>query len=940
MLLLEREGELEIVAAALGGGSVVVVEGGAGIGKSSLLAASAARAEEKGMEILRARGSELEEGFAFGVVRQLFERRVLKMDEREREASFAGPAVAAAPMLSGQAGAAPTDDASFAILHGLYWLAVNLAANRPLLLVVDDAQWADGASLRWLAYLSPRLEGLPLGLLVAVRPTERAAADASLRALYSGATVVHPKLLSQDAVAAVVRDSIGDQAGDELCAAIYQGSGGNPFYLHELLRPVAAAGDILTDLNAAGLLAAAGQGVMRHLAARIEGLSPAALRLAQALAVLGDGCDLRHAAAIAEVDTDAAMRLAVGLVRLEILADDDPPRFLHPIVRQAVETSLRSDERDALHRAAARLLHGDRAAPGRVAAHLLRIRPAGDPWVVARLREAARAAMGSGAPEAGAGLLRRALAEPPVLEERVAVLREGALAEVLAGHEAGCGLLERALQLLADPRERAEVALELAEAHASLFRWVEAVDVCERALDELGAADPTLSMRIEGVLAVCALRDSRRALRALPVLEVLATRQLDGPTAEAYAVARGIEALWFTGRPAAEIARGLEAAFERGALRPESWDLRAPGLWALIVAEGYAAAEATLNAMETEIIRNGSARGMFVTYAIRGLLKLRLGALPEADADSRIALRVMQAGDFAPGLPLGLHVLAGVAIEAGDLSAAESLLDQLPREDVAPGLGTAHIAPARGRLRLAQGRAAEALVEFERALATLSEAAWGVRLHDNGFLHARSGAALALLNMGARERAHELAEAELEDARVFGAPRALGIALRVNGLTLGGEPGLEMLQQSVNVLKTSPALLERAHSLAELGAALRRAGRRAEAREPLAEALDLAARCGARPLAARAREELSAAGARPRREWRTGVEALTPSELRVARLATEGRTNREIAQALYVTPKTVEGHLARAYGKLGISGRDELRQLQGLWGEKTGVTTH
>ena len=167
-------------------------------------------------------------------------------------------------------------------------------------------------------------------------------------------------------------------------------------------------------------------------------------------------------------------------------------------------------------------------------------------------------------------------------------------------------------------------------------------------------------------------------------------------------------------------------------------------------------------------------------------------------------------------------------------------------------------------------------------------------------------------------------EAELADVRAFGAPRALGIALRVAGLAQGGERGLELLDESVAVLRSSPALLERAHSLAELGAALRRAGRRAAAREPLAEALDLAARCGARPLAARAREELKATGARPRRAWRTGVEALTPSELRVVRLAAEGRTNREIAHELYVTLKTVEGHLSRAYTKLGIERRGQL----------------
>ena len=118
--------------------------------------------------------------------------------------------------------------------------------------------------------------------------------------------------------------------------------------------------------------------------------------------------------------------------------------------------------------------------------------------------------------------------------------------------------------------------------------------------------------------------------------------------------------------------------------------------------------------------------------------------------------------------------------------------------------------------------------------------------------------------------------------------------------------------------------LGRARSLAELGAALRRDGQRAAARDPLAQALELAARCGARPLAARAREELKATGARPRRPWRTGMEALTPSELRVTRLAAEGRSNREIAYELYVTLKAVEGHLARAYAKLGIEGRSQL----------------
>jgi DNA-binding NarL/FixJ family response regulator len=214
---------------------------------------------------------------------------------------------------------------------------------------------------------------------------------------------------------------------------------------------------------------------------------------------------------------------------------------------------------------------------------------------------------------------------------------------------------------------------------------------------------------------------------------------------------------------------------------------------------------------------------------------------------------------------------------------------------------------------------------------------WGTEIRDVGYLHARAGAALALLRLGERERARDLAQAELADVKVFGGPRALGIALRVAGLAQGCDKGTELLADSVVSLRSSPAVLERAHSLAELGAALRRNGCRSAAREPFTEALDLATRCGARPLAARMREELKATGARPRRAWRTGLEALSPRELCVVQLAVKGRTNREIAHQLYVTLKTVEGHLARAYTKLGIERRHQLSKFFGE--EKTRVPT-
>jgi len=935
--LLERERELAAVDELLELGGVVLVEGRAGIGKTELVEAAFRRAAGVRREVLHARGSELEVGFAFGVVRQLFERRLAGAAASERDALLAGSAGAVRSLLLGHAVEASPSDTSFAVLHGLYWLTVNLAERRPLLIVVDDAHWADEPSLRWLAHLAPRLEGREVALLVALRSITSALPGSSVGALLDAAqSVLRPELLSEDAVGAIVRGMLGSGVSSELCGAVWAGSGGNPLYLTELLREVRSRDRPLADLDPAELVAGGGEGVARRVLAGVRSLHPRALAFAQALAVLGDGCELRHAAALAGVEVSEAISLAAAMVRLEVLAADDPPRFIHPVVREAVEASLPSNTRDALHRAAARLLEAAGAPPGRVAADLIDLRPIGDGWVVDRLREAARVAMHSGAPAAAAALLSRALSEPPSPGERVAVLREAARAEAAAGRAAACAHLEEALSLTVNSRERAEIAVEVAETYAGLFRWVEAVDALERALAELGEADDELAARLEGELVVCGLHDARRASRVAPVLERLGSRSLSGSAVEARAVAEGMSAL-LAGQPADEAASLLEEALLRAPARAENWDTRAAMLWALVAAERFESVETALGPMIAEVHGSGSARGFVAVYSTLGLLKLRSGALPEADAAARVALRVLREGDFAPGLAFAATVLADVAIEAGELDEAEALLGLLPQEGWPPGVGTVLIPAARGRLRLDQGRPAEALADFELCARMFSPDVWGTEMRDVGYLHARYGAALALLRLGERESAVEMARVELAEVRVFGAPRALGVASRVAGLAEGGEPGRELLQESVASLRDSPARLELAHSLTELGAALRRAGERKAAGESLGEGLELAVRCGARRLAARAREEFRATGARPRRAWRTGIDALTPSELRVVRLAADGATNREIAHQLYVTLKTVEGHLSRAYTKLAVKGREELPGV--LEQEKTRVPT-
>jgi ATP/maltotriose-dependent transcriptional regulator MalT len=829
------------------------------------------------------------------------------------------------------------EDTSFAVVHGLYWLVLNLAMRRPILLALDDAHWGDDASLRWLAYLAARLDGIEASLVVSLRPHEPRSQGRPLLAVRAAATAtLRPGLLSEEAVTAIARKMLGIAVESDLCASIHRATGGNPFYVLELVRGLKRADHprrvrVIEDAVSRGEL----DGVALQLGARLRNLSTHALRLAQAIAILGDGCELRHAAAMSQTQIAHALSLATELVCLDVLGEDRPPRFIHPIVQHAVLQTLSSAEHDAAHRAAAGVLYAERLPPGRIAAHVKRLRAVGDPWAVERLCEGACAALENGAPAAAADLLERALAEPPPAEVRVEVLRAAARAQLQAGRSFACQRLEEAVAIT-EGSQQAEVVSELAQTYATLFRWVDAVHVLERALDSVGKIHQPLAEHLQSQLVAAGLQDARAAARALQAMKYMSRRRLSGSSATSLAVARGMVAI-FTGQPADAAARLLERALTSMGAPIENWDTLAALWWCLLTAERFDTVAHAIESVREQADRSGSSRGLVAVYSTLGLLNFRLGSLPEADAAARIALQVAQEGDFAPGLPFAATVLADIAVASGQFDEAQALLDLLPHGSLPPGVGTVLIPAGRGRLRLAQGRADEALAEFEACMALWRPDVWGIEMRDVGYVHARSGAAQALLALGDTRRAHELAEAELADVRRFGGRRALGVALRVSGLARGGTEGSAALEESVAVLGESPAALERAQSLVELGALLRRAGRRRDARKALSQGLDLAARCGARPLIAYAREELRVAGARPRRDWTRGVEALTASELRIVRLAREGRSNRQIAQDLYLSVKTVEGHLARAYGKLEITNRSELERA--LEPEKSRVST-
>src|SRR5439155_24371060 len=284
-------------------------------------------------------------------------------------------------------------------------------------------------------------------------------------------------------------------------------------------------------------------------------------------------------------------------------------------------------------------------------------------------------------------------------------------------------------------------------------------------------------------------------------------------------------------------------------------------------------------------------------------------------------------GRGEPGIAWGVASLMNALVARGAIEEADELAGRdTIGADAPPTFPLALLLTARANLHVVRGRASAALADA-RAAGDLVSAA----ISNPGCLGWYPPAALALTALDRRDEARAMAEDALADARRFGIPDAEGEALRTLGLVAGGTEGVDALRASVAALERAEGRLEHARCVLGLGAALRRVGELVEARKILREALDLTARLGASGLADRAHEELVAAGARPRRDRRmlSGTESLTASEDRVAALAAEGLTNREIAQRQFVTVKAVEWHLRNVYRKLDIGSREQLPDALG-----------
>jgi tetratricopeptide (TPR) repeat protein len=505
--LIEREAELgmldQVLAGAIAGrGSVVSIEGPPGIGKSSLVRSAVELAQAREMYTISVRGTELERSYPYGIVRQTADTVTLDKSDEEREALFTGAAKLALPILD-PASAEQLDNPElmYQRLHGLYWLIANLARQQPLLISVDDAQWADEASMAAERFLSLRIADLPMVLLMAVRTAEVGQLPVPLAEILADpATVsIRPGPLSTEGAGARVQALLG-ASDPAFAAACHHATGGNPFLLEQLVSEIRAEG-IEPTAESADRVASLGPDTVRaSVLLRLERLPSAGGPVARALAILGEyDVALRDVATLAEVAEDDAAEALAELERSGLVTGAPHLRFTHPILRAAIEDDMPAVERSRAHEQAARMLAEREADPVAVAAHLLVSDPGQGAWARAALRRAARRAEALGDPSAAVRYLERALMERPEDDELGEILFELGLAAAHAGHPDAADHLERAAA--AGGSTRLHALHWTAVLHLMAGRASKAADVLEGALANVHEEDDAAKPLLETLIA-------------------------------------------------------------------------------------------------------------------------------------------------------------------------------------------------------------------------------------------------------------------------------------------------------------------------------------------------------------------------------------------------------------------------------------------------------
>ncbi|MFJ9752986.1 helix-turn-helix transcriptional regulator [Streptomyces chartreusis] len=928
--LRERANELTELDAAVGdvcagSSGCLIIKGPAGIGKSRLLWEQQHRAAGRGAQVLSARARELEREYTFGVVRQLFEPLLATADEVDRRELLAGPAEVVGELTRVGSSSTPNE---FAIFNGMFWLTSNLCQRGPVVLIIDDLHWADESSLRFLAYLQPRLEDLNVLILAATREAGGAPGRRLLDLILTDSTcdTIAPSPLSYQAAMELLAEGFGVGPDAKFARACYESSGGNPLLLSGLIEALIAEDVQPVSGQAHQVQHVGSQAIARRVSIEMGRLHPESARLAEAVSILGVNANLEYLAQLVNLSHQAtaqgvARLTHTGLLRSAIQAGSKELfEFVHPLIGSAIYEQMEVSQRLAWHSNAARLLSGAGHREEEVAAHLLRLpTPSGEQ--ISTLHTAAKHAASQGSPQDAQLFLQHALTAEMAPAERLSILAEEVSVSAQVNMPMAMDSLDCAFALTQDPWTRARLLSSMGIGMVFAGYTEKAITMLTATIDELPLEADDARRELEAAIVWVPLLSVGQPelahrierLRQLPPSESLGAALLESVIAMHEAMAGD--------------SRGLDRA--RRALQiPGLLEAGATGSSAA-VGSTYTVLLGDLNegiALYRKDIEQARNNGSLVTLTHAhqhiGSGWLRCGELSEAEAELREASRLHKITSLGIPQEFCAAMQAEIYLEQGRIRESREVLEELPLPKPLPTTGLWYF-PMQARAMLHRVRG-----EFTNGLSDALAA--GERFTALGGANPalcawRSEAALCLHALGRTREAQDYAAAEVESARGWGASYALGRALRVAGLVTPGGSGLDLLRDAVRVLHKTPARLEYAKALVDLGAALRRSNSRVEARPHLSTGMDLALKCGASPTVERATAELRAAGARPRRFVISGPGSLTPSEQRVADLATQGLSNRQIAQNLFITAKTVEVHLTAIYRKLGVLGRRELR---------------
>lgn len=926
--LLERTHELAMLESAArvvsrGEGAMIAVTGRAGLGKTRLLEAALRMAAAHGLRSSQARAGDLERDLGWGVAVDIVEGLLSECAPGERAALLSGRARHAATVLAddralgsqGQFAAAQ----QAAIVAALTLVTTRLAAEQPLAIVIDDLHWADGPSLRWLCHLAARVEQMSVLLIVAFRPHEPGASEVLADLDSAASTTLRPAPLTPSATARLVEATLQRSADASTRSAVHEVTAGNPFLIDQLMRHLESG-----PVNAEAVWNARPERLAALVGPRLARLGDDAKALSAAVAVLGVNSSLSHAAELAGIARPRAADAAERLSATGFFDDRLPLTFAHPLLREVVKAGLSAARVDELRRRAARMLARSDPDPTEGAVHLLAAEPVGEAWAGGLLHAAGQRAMRRAAYDSAAAFFERALLEPLDEVPRHSITLYFGRALLLAGRDQSLAALRQALEETPDHVERANVALEVGGALMAVDQPQRAVEAYESGLSAIDELDEPLRIHLlaQRALATLALRNEpERTIAAVSAALAEAAGAPDVASRAAVGLS-AIVAVW-TGQPASTCIELLEralAAKPYGNVESLEWtpDL-AWAMAALAWCDAHTRREPFLDAVIERARERGAMLDVALAAASRSHGRMRQGRVAEAEADARLAHQIYVDLDDAHHAMVSAFQLDPL-VARGAFDEADALLAAAPPHRDDDQVVYLALLDARARLRIAQGRLAEARADLELLRDEVAEQ----RFQCPAAVAWRPQLATVLHALGERRAARELAAEDVDHTRRFGAPRAYGLALLATAATSPAKLALPALVEATEVLAASPARLDYARALVELGALTRRLGRRADALALLRSGLDCAASCGATALVANARAELRVAGARPRRERVHGPQSLTAAERRVGDLAAAGATNAEIARSLVVSLRTVETHLTSAYRKLDIKRREQL----------------